>query len=341
VPGVSRAHPGLLLALLVLSLGACEGTARGGAGESCTRRDDCEEGLRCVAQVCVEGAADAGVVGTAVGAGGDCRARRDCLPGLVCRDQRCEVDDAALADDRYSARGESCEAKNDCLDELACVMGVCRDVSVPLMRVPKSCYRLECEADEECCTDFVPSDDCDLYQENCETDPIFCNTYRSLCECNQRCEEALCTAGAPGCESDAECVSQQTPFCVDRMCKQCADDTHCQGVGSTCEKGVCRTPCQRHEECALLSECQDGRCVEVGCKSDRECVFLLGDTLAECLDTECLVPCQADSDCMTAGTEFQICEGGKCVFVGCESDAECRALLQIENTSDPTRAVCR
>jgi hypothetical protein len=39
--------------------------------------------------------------------------------------------------------------------------------------------------------------------------------------------------------------------------------------------------------------------------------------------------------------EFQICEGGKCVFVGCENDAECRALLKIENTSDPTRAVCR
>ena len=78
--------------------------------------------------------------------------------------------------------------------------------------------------------------------------------------------------------------------------------------------------------------------------SDRECVFLLGDALAECLDAECLVPCQEDSECAgdaTTTMTFQVCEAGKCVFVGCESDAECRALLHVENTSDPTRAVCR
>lgn len=38
---------------LLGSLGACESTPRGAAGESCTKRADCEDGLRCVEQICV------------------------------------------------------------------------------------------------------------------------------------------------------------------------------------------------------------------------------------------------------------------------------------------------
>jgi hypothetical protein len=78
----------------------------------------------------------------------------------------------------------------------------------------------------------------------------------------------------------------------------------------------------------------------------------MGATLsAVCRDGKCQTPCSADSDCKTPqsgsaddkdmSTGPQICEKGQCVFVGCESDAECRALLKIESSPSNVRAVCR
>lgn len=335
------------LALLALSApcftGCQDELERGGAGESCTRRADCAEGLLCIAEVCVSGAPDGGVGSTPAGEGGSCLARNDCHTGLVCMANRCEQ--AAVGVDpnnRYGGTGESCQAKNDCAAELACVANTCREVTLSLSHTDKDCYRVECTETADCCASFVPNESCDAYRDNCETDPIFCNTYRALCECNQECVDEVCVAAAQGCASDAECLSTQTPFCVDTRCSQCGDDNDCPGAGTQCVDGVCMAPCSIDENCPLLHACQDSVCVDVGCMSDRECVFATGNTQAKCVEGECAAPCTTDAECVSDDqTRFQVCEDSRCVFVGCDSDAECRALLNLQSTPGNAYAQCR
>jgi len=336
--------------LLLLVLGVSSGVgcgddpARGGAGESCTRRDDCGAGLRCVSQVCVA-SPDGGTTGvtSTSGEGGACSARAQCAPGLLCADGTCIAASGGLeANGRSSGVGESCRATSDCMGDLACMTGLCARVAISLDRTDKQCHRIECAQDADCCEAFVPDANCAAYQQNCETDPVFCNTYRSLCECSRRCEEELCVVAAPGCEDDGECTSQQTPFCVEGSCRQCQSDGNCPGEGTQCVQGVCMAGCTLDEQCPALHECKAGECVEVGCATDRECVFLTGDVASIC-DTSgmCRTPCVRDVDCGDQTEHFQVCTAGQCTFVGCENDAECRALLQLNGQTGIARAVCR
>jgi hypothetical protein len=315
---------------------------RGAAGESCTARGDCEDGLACVAQVCTQ-ATQSGAASAETPAG-ECRARRDCPETSVCLDNRCEPSaPGAPGDGRYSTRGESCQAKNDCAAGLSCVMGNCRVVEVGLGRTTKNCYRVECAEKSECCTSFVPPANCEEYKKNCDDEPVFCNTYRSLCECNLDCVGEICVTAEQGCSNNGECTSMQNPFCIEGKCVQCEDDTNCQGEGAKCSNGACVAGCTVDENCPILHACQSGACVEVGCQSDRECVFLTRDALAVCRDTKCQVPCDVDADCAggSSTNSFQVCDQGQCVFVGCESDAECRALLGLQSMNTRARAVCK
>ena len=335
----------------VLYLGACNTTRRGGAGESCTSTDDCKSGFGCFGQVCR--AVDGGTSGASEG--GTCGARRDCAPGLACIDETCQVvsQGTDVSSSRYSVKGESCQATNDCEPGLACLMGMCRSVDVSISRAPKNCYRVECGVKEDCCQAFVPNPNCAAYEANCAMDPVFCNTYRSLCLCAQDCVEEQCIAAAPGCKSNAECPSTQTPYCVEGKCRQCDRDAACATAGSKCSDGVCKAACVMNENCPLLHACEDGVCVETGCKSDRECAFLTKNQAAVCGDDgECEIPCEADAECVgmvtamgpgmvSASRGFEVCEMGKCVFVGCETHSECRALLGIENERGQVQAVCR
>lgn len=350
----------LCLVLAVLSLGACTTKFRRGvAGDSCTATNDCESGLSCVAQVCI--GQDAGEALKAEGEA--CDARRNCANGLGCIAGTCQIASAGMSggSNRYSGKGESCTAKNDCEPDLACLMGICRSQSVGLDREAKSCYRVECESKEDCCQAFVPNPNCPTYEMNCAMDPIFCNTYRSLCQCTQDCVDEQCVTAAPGCKTSAECTSAQTPFCLEGKCSQCDKDSACAGTGAKCAKGVCVAACKQDENCPLLYSCVDGVCTETGCKSDRECAFMLKNELAVCTEGECQLPCSTDSDCATSAVPssgqqinpqssqsvsaatrgFEACEMGKCVFVGCESNAECRSLFGLENQRTNVQAVCR
>lgn len=335
-----------LAACLITALAGCEEkdeVALGSAGESCTRRADCAEGLSCIGEVCVAGSGDGGVPAAPAGEGGECIARSDCRSGLVCNMNRCEQAPLGVdPDNRYGGRGESCQAKNDCEGDLACVSNSCREVTLSLAHTDKACYRVECAETVDCCAGFVPNPNCEQYRDNCMTDPIFCNTYRSLCECNQECVDEVCVAAAQGCETNEECGSTQTPFCVNNRCSQCGEDVDCAGAGTQCVEGVCMAACAIDENCPLLHACQDSVCVDTGCTSDRECVFALSNSLAACVDGDCSVPCDDDADC--AGGEqngFEVCEEQRCVFVGCENDAECRALLNLQSLPGNTHAVCR
>ena len=332
-----------LLLIALLSAACDDDPVLGAAGESCTRRADCAEGLACIAGVCTGGSGDAGAGVAPVGEGGSCDARSDCLTGLVCMDNRCARAPLGVdPNNRYGTRGESCQAKNDCDPALACVSNMCREVTLSLGHTEKDCYRVECAETADCCADFVPNENCATYEENCAVDPIFCNTYRTLCECSQDCVDEVCVAAAQGCAEDAECTSMQTPFCLEGRCSQCGQDSDCAGAGTQCVAGVCMAACAIDENCPLLHACQDSVCVDVGCATDRECVFVTGDSQARCAEGECGVPCTDDADCAGEGEDrFQVCEEERCVFVGCDNDAECRALLGLHSNAGDTQAICR
>jgi hypothetical protein len=331
--------------VLGLILGACgDQPQRGGAGESCTRRDDCKAGLRCLSQVCVDtgDAGDGPAAAPAPGDGQACGARGQCAVGLLCVDQTCaEAPAGTKPGGRLSGVGESCRATADCATDLACTGAVCARVTIALPTTDKQCHRVECASDESCCESFVPDENCDAYEENCDVDPVFCNTYRSLCECSLRWEDELCVATAPGCQGSSECTSQQTPFCVEGSCRQCERDANCPGDGTQCVAGVCMAGCALDEQCPALHDCQEGECVEVGCRSDRECVFQTGDGASTCDQGACRTPCARDVDCGGGADRFQVCSQGQCVFIGCESDSECRALLMLNAQPGRAYAVCR
>lgn len=339
----------VLTTLLVLSgliTTACgDEIKRGNAGESCTAANDCADGLACIALVCVASTSSTGPDAGNADSDTSCGARRDCPEGSMCIDNACKATTMGVSTStRQGGRGESCTATNDCDPDLSCLTGMCRESGIALEHLPKACYRVECENKDDCCATFVPNPSCDMYKKNCETDAIFCNTYRSLCECSKTCEMELCVAAQPGCKSNQECTSAQTPFCVDGTCHQCDQDNACPGEMSKCAAGVCMSPCTDDTNCPLLFACQDNACVQTGCTSDRECAFITKNPRAVCKDEKCQSPCASDSDCSSMdpmNASFQACVDGECKFVGCESDTECRAALNIAGVPGKIHAVCR
>lgn len=176
------------------------------------------------------------------------------------------------------------------------------------------------------------------------TEPTACATYHLLCECNRDCDEdGRCFDTPLQCSGDAECVSFAAPFCVDGACRECAAATDCNGAGALCVAGTCKEPCATDEACPLFFSCQAGNCVETGCQTDKECAFFLGDDRATCKDGACGVPCEADWQCSPEPgvLSLDVCIGGICTFVGCETDAECRAYLGLQNESSDIQAVCK
>lgn len=346
----------LLFSVLALLVGGCsEEVRRGGVGESCTAANDCQDKLSCLSLRCVALSEPSRDGGALPGSGASCSARSECATGLTCIDDVCRAMSVGTTDPsgRYSGRGESCRAKNDCAPGLACVSNTCRDTKTPLSHTKKSCYRVECATQADCCAAFVPNDKCETYRKNCETDPIFCNTYRTLCTCGRDCKEELCVTTPPGCVSNAECTSMQTPFCVASKCAECDRDEACVGDGERCVEGMCLAACTLDENCPAQHSCQDGKCTETGCTTDRECAFATRAPIAVCRNKKCQVPCAADSDCTPSEStgrpdanddprlQLQVCEAGECVFVGCESNNECRALLSIQSARGDARAVCK
>lgn len=303
----------LFLGLVLVDFSACTsdstpGEAVGAVGESCTARRDCASGLECVHQVCVDPhTKDAGV------------------------------------DPTGGALGEACRARNDCAVGLACVGDVCVTGNLGIPVTGKSCVRVECTTKDDCCSNFVPSPNCPTYQQDCSTDPTSCITYHSLCDCNRDCVDSICKDTPPPCSSNQECASLVTPFCVNGACAECAQPGDCAGQNDRCVNGTCKAPCTEDAQCALLEACQNGECVRVGCSTDRECFFMLNDPRATCSGGDCQIPCSIDADCARQLGEqsFQVCQAKKCVFVGCNTDAECRAFLGLSAVTSNVKAECR
>ena len=239
---------------------------------------------------------------------------------------------------RTGAPGESCRARSDCSEGLACVRDVCVPISASFSVTGKDCERVECEGDADCCGDFVPAPDCDFYEMRCEADPMDCAGFRIYCQCNSRCREQLCVDAGPACMADTDCPSFTLPFCAAGRCAECREHGDCPFEGQRCADGRCVTGCAADDECPALQRCEAGGCVPGACSSDRECAFALGDARGRCVDGGCLVACTDDLECDLS--RFEVCHEGECRFVGCETDAECRALLGAELEAGG-RAACR
>jgi hypothetical protein len=232
-------------------------------------------------------------------------------------------------------RGESCQARNDCKEGLACVRNTCVLNDYAISASSGQCSRIECEDTEECCQLDAQ---CQEYDDACKGgDASACDYFEALCTCNEQCIDKQCQEVST-CADDTEC-GQGT--CSDAgVCVECTGDDECFG-GEQCVQGRCKEGCKTDANCPLFHACDQGECVEQDCQNDRECVLFTEDGDATCTDGECIVPCTNDAECNDGNNGFfEICEDQRCIFVGCETDHECRIALDMKNTDGSFRAVC-
>lgn len=324
--------------------------ARGNAGESCSARSDCLDGLACINNRCIEPAASTGdkddggqrdVADPGGSMGESCTRRADCQAGLACFDNVCEDPDSPALEGMppmvRGDRGESCMARNDCNTGLACIGQRCVENDFDLDVEAKQCYRVQCTADTECCENFQPNPNCPMWQSQCDMgDQNSCTIFNNNCLCQLSCQDQVCTR-VNRCSTDTDCGVGGVLRCLDGTCTQCRAPADCQDPDDLCIAGVCRSGCERNEQCPLFFECQAGQCEEVGCTSDRECLFATKDPRSKCNDGKCESPCENDAEC----GDLHACVDGRCKFVGCATDEECRIYLNLANVQDSTRAVCQ
>jgi hypothetical protein len=249
-----------------------------------------------------------------------------------------EAEKIEMVPQAQGERGESCRARNDCADGLACIRNTCVKNDFPISAVGGSCAIIECTSDAECCPDEL-SPMCQNAKEDCAGgDQWACDTFEDMCVCDQVCRDNQCRFDL-SCVDDNDCSSfGQT--CEGGSCVECTDNSQCGG-DELCVEGICTEGCSVDANCPLFHVCQDSKCVESGCTTDRECVLFTNNGNATCQDGQCLVACQNDAECGGGfGNSFEVCQDGRCVFVGCETDKECRIALELENRPDEIRAVC-
>jgi hypothetical protein len=144
------------------------------------------------------------------------------------------------------------------------------------------------------------------------------------------------------CNSDIQCTTG-TPYCSDGKCSQCRTKDDCKD--EECIDGHCGPACKSDTQCAVFEACQSGKCVYVGCQSDRECVLQATTTttaptqdprLAKCHIEKnigtCVFPCEIDAQCDST----EVCVDGVCKYIGCETDKECATIAGLHNQPVPT-----
>lgn len=324
-------------------------TTRGKVGTGCSVKNDCADGLSCVRGICqplsfelvptgkecfqidcAESADCCGELSTEIPE--SCRSRAakcfELLPGCVegecTRSSDCGGGGVCTGNCAVSS-GE-CTGNVDCLAN-KCVEGQCTiDFTA-------------CDSDAECAANTCIGGTCAC--ENPSYDPAEPVCSDEACEglCLWACEESRCVL-PKHCHDDDDCFGS-TPLCVEGACVECAASVDCS-FGKLCLSGRCETPCQSDSHCALFEACQAGECIYVGCRSDRECTLIpdlealglgagLDRRLLRCHTDEgigrCLVPCQTDAQCPPT----EVCSGGLCEYIGCETAAECKAIVGLHD----------
>ncbi len=254
---------------------------------------------------------------------------------------------------RFSRKGEACQVTNDCGPGLSCapvpggVGGLCVTGEFRVSVTARECATIQCEEATDCCD--TPPPQCPQYLESCvDAGPSSpqCDFYEQECQCDEDhigCEQNQCIEK---CSTDTDCRSSSARVCAGGRCVQCSDDDDC-GSEQQCLSGRCQAPCESDGDCAGFNRCQAGRCIPSGCQTDRECIAATRNVEATCgTDGKCIQPCQTDLECGNPrGYSFFSCINAQCIYVGCETDKDCRLLLtgaSDAGTLPPkTHVVCR
>jgi len=123
-----------------------------------------------------------------------------------------------------------------------------------------------------------------------------------------------CGPEYPKCDNDDDCASSERgkaegkTFCLNGLCQQCKEDSHCGDASLECVAGSCeQIPgfCSSTSDCPGNQKCRGNRC-GAECESNDECA-----DGQECQGGSCVAKaeCTADADC----TDGQVCESGRCV----------------------------
>jgi hypothetical protein len=232
---------------------------------------------------------------------------------------------------RISQKGEVCQVTNDCATGLVCIPfpgtsgGVCGVSSFGITRTAKECVAIECRDALDCCP--VPPPNCAQLLAGCNDGGIavLCAQYEAYCKCDATKRECAADKCIVKCASDLDCASSPGSRCLAGRCGVCSTDADC-GANNLCADGACIPACRSDGDCLGFARCTSGRCVDSGCKTDRECVAATRNVEAKCgVDGKCTSACESDVECANPkGYSFVSCIDKRCTYTGCESDKDCR-----------------
>ncbi len=334
-------------------------------GAGCVAQNDCTDGQSCVRGKCQPQHFSIEPTGKECFRI-DCQSTEDCCKGAATDDipQKCRSKAAKCSRELPGCSETSCDRSRDCGGGGVCV-GACT-VTNGECRGGADCIENLCD-DGACTLDFAAcSTNAECVANTCVGGQCACDNpaYEPadpICEdsecddmCLFACEEDRCVIPS-SCESNDDCFGTEA-LCDEGQCVECVSRNDCT-FGKLCFAGRCETPCASDLHCPLFEACEAGQCIYVGCRSDRECSLLpslvdiglgeLDQRLLRCATIEgigrCILPCQSDGQCPPS----EVCSGGICEYIGCETEAECKAILATaevsldEDTPWTTRLECR
>lgn len=255
----------------------------------------------------------------------------------------CGDDESKTEPIRGARKGEACQTTNDCAPGLACVpgssgVGVCVLGVFSVTQTAKECAITECTQAADCCG--PPPSNCTSLLQQCESQQQLdagpgttpsCTLYDAQCKCDatrRDCENNKCVTK---CTSNTECTSSGAGrICAGGKCVQCGSDTDCGSGSLKCVSGKCQPPCEGDGDCPGFQRCLGGQCQEGACQTNRECVAATRNVESTCgTDGKCIVPCTTDLECGNPRNfRFFSCVAGQCLYLGCESDKDCRLMLE-------------
>ncbi len=231
--------------------------------------------------------------------GESCRARNDCESGLACINQTCVQNEYAIAPSARECELIECAEDADCCAEIDDELCRALALGCPLVApdYDEACDALETDCDGgdfEACDQYGFDCDCHDRRQQCEAGDTFaceqvdaycsasrsCADYLVECACIDDCVDAVCLHRV-ACFDDTQCFGGN---CVSGVCDfQCTTDEDCPD-GSRCLDGNCTEVCLDRNECDLFEDCVDGTCVAVGCRTNRECAAFTRSALATCVE---------------------------------------------------------
>jgi hypothetical protein len=182
-----------------------------------------------------------------------------------------------------------CSGSEDCAEGEDCIAGLCQSA-------PPECTRDEdCDAGDRC----TSAGRCRAVEAECTVD--------TDCEPDERCSAGSCRVEDDLCQFNHECGS--TRICIDGRCAtECSEANPCEGDGEVCDDGLCRcatedcveddlppTFCTPEAGCATGASCVGGIC-RTPCETHQECLEF-DVQFSFCLEGYCATNNEVTSDC--------------------------------------------